>query len=263
MQIGYAIPMYNPAIASLLPCGVWCEPRPINYCDPWQSMSWNIGFTGSYVNHHPMVADLPEHKDIIRDFSIRTNASYIALNICEIFELFSTVGASDLFIDFPPQALNKPNSSTNLPLEMSTAYSLSFGGRATAYRNNNFFLGFEAEFFRTSPSISSIGTTSVDQINYEYNEWQISGGGAYLISFGGVDFVPYLGIHYGRSYLSSRERGVTDSAGDFLTFITLRQLRHVGYSIGTTLIGCKKIQLTAEATFISELAFTFNSSFRF
>lgn len=263
VQIGYAVPMYNPAQASLLPCAVCSKVRPINYCDPWDSMSLNIGFTGSYVFQHQMMAHLRNNKDIVRDFRIRTNASYLALNICEVVELFSTVGATDIFVDFPPKAVNKPNSSTKLELELSTAYSLSFGGRATAYRCDNFFFGFEVEYFRTKPSIISIEATPVNQINYKYNEWQISGGGSYLISLGSIEFVPYLGIHYGRTSFSAKQLGVTDPDGDNLAFVTLTQLHHVGYSFGTTIIGCQKIQLTAEATFLSEVAFTFNSSFRF
>lgn len=263
MQIGSALPMYNPAQASLLTNGVCCEARPINYCDPWDSMSLNIGFTGSYVLDHQMVSNLRNDKDVIRDFSIRTNASYLALNICEFVELFSTIGASDISVNWPPKAVNKPNSSTKLRMELETAYSLSFGGRATAYQCDNYFFGFEIEYFRTKPSILSIDATPVSQINYKYNEWQISGGGAYLISLGSIDFVPYLGIHYGRTYFSAQQQEVIDPDGDRLMFITLAQQNHVGYTFGTTMIGCQKIQISAEATFISEVAFTFNSSFRF
>ena len=255
--------MYNPAAPSLLPCAVCSEPCPINYCDPWQSIALNIGFTGSYVHHHQMIMDRRESNSAVRDFNLRTNASYLALNVCELFELFSTVGATDIFVDFAPKVLNKPNSSDKLELNLSTAYSLAVGGRATAIQCDPFFLGFEVEFFRTKPSIISIENTPVNQRNYKYTEWQISGGGAYLIPLGSMEFVPYLGIHFGRTYFSAQRIGVTDRDGDELIFQTFRQLHHVGYSCGTTLVGCGKIQLTAEATFISELAFTFNSSFRF
>ncbi len=264
--IAEALPMYNPAGASLLTDGVICTPGPVNYCDPWDSMSFNIGFTGWYVQQHPMLAHVKNRPDTIHDFSYRMNGGYLSLNICDCVEAFSAIGGTNFSINYPAQTLNKPSSSAKLNVRTDTSYSLNVGGKWSAWECGNFLMGLEVEYFGAKSRIISVGTTELKRVHLHYNEWQISGGGSYRINISGCTtaLLPYAGIHYSRTHTSfGKHQSFIDEDGDRLLLISSRSLRHVGYSFGATLVGCNKIQVTAEATFISETAFLINSTFRF
>lgn len=260
----FSLPLHNPAEAFLLQNGVVCTPGPIDYCDPWNSMSLCIGFTSWHVREHHMLARLETTQDNVRDFSYKTNAGYICLNMCNYLEAFAAIGGTNFSVEFPAKVLGKPNSSAKLTVTTDTQYSLNVGGNWTALQYDNWLIGFEVEYFKAKPRIISEETTQLNRVNFDYIEWQLGGGIAYPIWITPASsLVPYLGLHYSRSYFGAQRHQFQDADGDTLTFVTMRALRHVGYSFGLTLVGCEKIQLTAEATFISETAFFFNSSFRF
>ncbi len=266
LGVAEALPVYNPAAASLLSQGVKCE-APVEYCCWYDVFSFNLGFTGYYVRDHKM--ELTGAKsDEIRDFSKRTNAGYIAINTCNRFEIFSTLGATNLLTTIPARGLSVPLNE-KVDVRTDTAFSWSVGARATIFQCGCFAFGVEGEYFNTNPNINSTTVASSvgepNGLSYKYKEWQIGFGAAYRINISSdsTALIPYLAGRYGGTTVDSASAVFKDPASHTLIFSNMKQLRSWGYAVGITLVGCDKIQVTAEGSFLNETAFLINSTLRF
>lgn len=257
-----ALPIYNPAAASLLPQGVWVE-APVEYCCWWDMFSINFGYMGYKMRDHEMKCTGAKSDDV-RRYTRGTNAGYIALNACNRVEVYSTLGASLGDITIPNAALNVADPG-GFGFTFETDFSWSIGARATLFECGCLAFGLEGEYFRWNPNIRTIETDHPNGLSYLYTEWQLGFGAAYRISIasGATALIPYLAVRYGHSHFNSGHGQFTTSGDQLLIFPNMKQRHTWGYAVGITLLGCDKIQVTAEGSFINETAALFTASMRF
>lgn len=250
-----ALPLYNPAAASILSQGVLCAPN--------KAFSVNGGFTGYYVRHHKL--ETTNTNSDIRFVGKRTNAFYGDLNFKNRVDLFFTLGASHFAYDIPTTDLAVTGVAGKLLVNTNTATSGSLGMRATLYQKGCLSIGGEWEYFRSNPNVRSIETGGPNGMNYLYSEWQVGLGAAYRINISGAStaLIPYFGMRVGGTNVDGHNGSFIDPAGSNVTLVNMQQLRRAGYSVGITLVGCDKIEVSAEGAYLNETALLINSSIRF
>ena len=253
----FALALYNPAQASILPQALFYNPN----C----SLSVNGGYTGYFVRHHKLeVTDQTSDSDI-RFANRRTNAVYCDINYRNWIDLYFTIGASNFFYAIPTTDLGVSGVAGKFDVDTNTDLSGSIGMRGTFYKCGCLLMGFEGEYFHANPSVRSIQTGGPNGMNYSYSEWQLGLGAAYRINISGdsTALMPYFGMRVGGTSVDGSHGQFTDPAGNLITLPDMQQLRRWGYSIGITLIGCDKILVSAEGAFLNETALLINSSVRF
>ena len=253
----YALPLYNPAQASILPSTVCSNP---NKC-----FSFNGGFTGYYVRDHKLEVTNRGSDSYISSATKRTNAFYGDINWNNRIDLFCTLGTSNFSYSIPTTDLGVTGVAGNFLINTDTAFSGSVGARATLYRRGCFLIGAEGEYFRSNPHVRSIDTGGPNGMNYNYSEWQFGLGAAYRINISGptTALMPYLGMRIGATSVDGNQDSFIDPANNRVTLVDMKQQRRAGYSIGITLIGCDKIEVSAEGAYLNETALLVNSSIRF
>lgn len=261
-----ALPVGNPSEASLLCDGLIWEGSCADPCDPclsWcDAFSFRVGFYGDYVfNRHLKitqdVAPIVVGKKV-GHAELFTNAGYLAANLWDRIDLFTTLGASNSLVTAPL------GSFLISEIETTTAFSWSIGGRATLWECGCTALGIEGQYFRANPRVRRLtlftdtGTASVypdDTLSFRYQEWQVGLGLSHRIHM----FVPYIAVKWAGCRASLRGTlfdGVTNPA-------TLKNDKRWGYAVGVSLVDCKKIALTVEGRFADEKAIYVNGQIRF
>ncbi len=270
-----ALPLGNPADASLLSdglfwegfCGDLCDPC-LSWCDAW---SIRAGFYGDYVfNRHMKLRNSPRSQ--LERFEIYTNAGYFALNLWDRFDVFTTLGVSK----FRLNANNKNFQGVPFALLDSgfteiiseSRFSWSVGGRATLWECGCTMLGLEGQYFRFNPNITRVTVGQDfsayidDQTSAQYSEWQVGLGITHRINI----LAPYIGVYYARSNLDwdglqdIRFAGI--STGNSLLG-NAKNHHPWGYAIGVSLIDCEKMDLAVEGRFAGEKAVHVNGQIRF
>lgn len=263
-----ALPVGNPADANLLCQGVVCPGR-FDYCDSlrWTDLfSMRAGYYGDYTYDRKMEVDENTRSAHIRKTKICTNAGYLALNFYDRIDLYAALGASLINIETPRSAfLVVDDSNRFYYINSATGFSYTLGADAAILHLGRFVLGIDGKYFYTRPKINSVRLEE-DSVNYidarlKYTEWQVAIGISYIVPIScWIDVVPYGAFKWARA------RGDFDNAVDTSqahVFFDIKNERCYGYAVGLTLTGCAKWSLTVEGRFYDELAFDFNTQFRF
>jgi major outer membrane protein len=277
--IVYALPVGNPAEASLLTWGVVFPAKATcNSQDPctywFDAWALKMGYYGDYVfnRHLELDQDELEQGQDINTTRIFTNAGYLALNICNKLDLFGTLGASKISITTNEISWFLAGNAEGR-LDWQTFFSWSAGARATIFSLNHFIIGVESQYFQTSPDLSNYVSFSNGMYTYFneenkmiYREWQVGAGLSYSLTCfcPNISVIPYAAIKWGWvSFHTDDFKFVKAGTTDLLTIFNLRADKVWGYAIGTSVTICDMVDITAEGRFADEKAFYINGNFRF
>lgn len=259
----YALPVGNPSDASLL-CDGWVfEGRCPDPCDPYQNwynaLSFRAGFYGDYVFDRK----LETTKTTIEKTKINTNAAFLAANIWDRLDIFTTLGATNLKIDTNAFSFTGLETGARLALNTETSFSWSLGARGTIWECGCTHVGIEGQYFTTSPNLDRItlaSTTSANPTGVEahYHEWQMGLGIAHRIHL----FVPYVALKWSHAELDFDNAAVTVGT-ELAQLANIKNRDHWGFAIGVSMIDCEKVSLTAEGRFGDETALHINGQIRF
>jgi major outer membrane protein len=155
----YALPIGNPMDASLFRSGLFSggceEPKSSEPCfNLWNLWNLRLGFYGDYVFNRHMELERRDRADI-DDFEIFTNAGFFAINICNRLDLFTTVGATNIYLSANPKVFGG-DPETKLELSTESHFSWSVGGRLTIWNCECWYFGFEGQYFYTKPDVKHI-----------------------------------------------------------------------------------------------------------
>jgi len=263
----YALPVGNPADASLLLDGLIWEGHCADPCDPcvtWcDALSIRIGFYGDYVFNRHLEVDQSHFDADIEHAEIFTNAAYFAFNFYDRLDIFGTLGASNIFIDTNASAFDG-TSGNRLVIETSTQFSWSLGARATVWECGCTTLGAEAQYFTTRPDIrrvterAALSVYEDDLFDAKYREWQFGVGIAHRIYM----LVPYVAIKWSGAKLFF-DNATFDLGSDTIRLYNLRDHNTTGWAVGVSLVDCEKLALTVEGRFANEKALHVNGQLRF
>ncbi len=272
----YALPVGNPADASLLCDGIFWEGYLGDPCDPcltWSdAFSTRIGFYGDYVfNRHMEIDDHDRHKDI-EHTSIYTNAFFVAGNFWDRVDVFVTLGTTNLDIVTNESAFDAQGQPSlgngRFEIETETDFSWSVGIKGTIWNCGCTTLGAEAQYLATNPHITRLtqeDTYSVypaGNIRARYREWQVGIGLAHRINM----FVPYFAVKLSGSRLDMGDARI--SGFFFQSVPTIAYLNNLenkklwGYAVGVSVVDCEKASFTVEGRFADEKAVYVNAQFR-
>lgn len=269
----YALPVGNPSDASLLCDGLIWEGHCGDFCDPclsWcDAFSLRVGFYGDYVfNRHMQldVANAPERD--IEHTQLFTNAAFIAGNFWDRFDIFTTLGSTNIFIDTNNKAFGFGGTG-RFQIETTSAFSWSIGARGTIWECGCTSLGAEFQYFYTKPDIKRVtldGEASVypgDGFDAKYWEWQFGIGISHRINV----FVPYVAVKFAGSRLRFGDARFTFIEDDEVErdgeLFRTENKKFCGFAVGVSLIDCEKASLTVEGRFCDEKAVYVNGQIRF
>lgn len=276
----YALPLGNPSEPTLFLNGPCVESH---YCDPWNpdfnwldAWSLRVGFYGDYVfNRHLEVNDEDFSGDI-DETKIFTNACYLALNILDRIDIFSTLGASKLHIHTGISSFSPTLTNSFIGLYFENKFSWSVGARATLWGCGGFIVGIEGQYFRTSPNVNSVFNYADSILTYfdsedvnrrvTYQEWQ--GGLALSYRFETskprLALIPYTGVKWSSARLNfQNDLTIIDADAEVITFHNLKANKLWGYAVGTTLTLCDTIGVNVEGRWGDEKAVSILAQFRF
>jgi major outer membrane protein len=274
----YALPVGNPSEASLLCDGlIWeghCGMDPCDPCLTWSdAFSVRAGFYGDYVfNRHLNVRNNNGGDDNegphIENTEIFTNAGYIAANLWDRFDIFSTLGATNLHMASNVSAFAPFGVFTDgerLELQTRTEFSWSVGARGTLWECGCTSLGIEGQYFAVCPKVTRVTVADVfsvypDDLNLEYREWQVGFGISHRINM----FVPYIAVKWSsaRASLTTND-SLAVGGGGTVTLVDFENEKSWGYAVGVSLVDCEKAAITVEGRFADEKAVYVNGQIRF
>lgn len=282
----HALPVGNPAEATLFLNGAWwdgyccdpCDPC-FSWCDAW---SIRIGYYGDFVfNRH-----LKRHSDLdtvygenIDTTQIFTNAGYLALNVCDRLDVFGTLGETSIRMYADMQSwgnvitfLSPATAAIISSLDYQPEFSWSAGARATLWECECFFLGIEGQYFQTNPHINQFIDGTAGQISYfndsrcsQYSEWQVGLGASYRFATSCPSFamVPYAAVKWSGAEFKQHNIDFLDYEGATLVFPNLKNSKTWGYAIGMSLTLNDMVGATVEGRWGDEKAVSVVGQFRF
>src|ERR1700722_316394 len=128
----YALPVGNPSDASLLCDGLIWEGHCGDPCDPcltWcDAFSFRLGFYGDYVFNRHLKVNHNDGNNNIEHTKIFTNAAFLAANFWDRFDVFATLGATNIGIDTNLSAFDFI-TGPRIEVETNTHFSWSVGVR--------------------------------------------------------------------------------------------------------------------------------------
>lgn len=266
----YALPLGNPAAATLYTDSLWSEVNSPDCCSPdfsWCT-SWNVrlGFYGEYVFNRHMAVD-KKGEPAVDKMELYTNAAYFVLNICERLDFFTTLGMTSMSIDTNLSPfVEDPINAKLAQFSFESAFSWSLGARAILWECSSWLIGIEGQYFRTNTDFTSLlqkvdnHFTYVDEHDVVYDEWQVGLALSYTFSLfcEKLALVPYMGVSWAESKLNLQGLQIENS-----TFNNLRSEKLWGYNVGTTFTLDNKIGVTVEGHFANEKALYVCGEFRF
>jgi major outer membrane protein len=276
----YALPLGNPSEASLFlngSCGNngsynCCDPCDpcFNWCDAW---GFRVGYYGDHVFNRHLAVDIADSSDTGQDVDqteIYTQAGYIVMNVCNRFDVFTTLGATSIHMRTDSVTFGA-TSSVESDLFFTSEFSWSVGARATLWECDCLLLGIEGQYFQTNPDFDNILVYSNGARTYfnndndvRYREWQVGAGIAYRFatSCPTIAMVPYAGIKWAGCRFDLNDFAATASSLS-LTFPSLENKKWWGYAIGLSLTLCDMIGVNIEGRWGDEKAVYVNGQFRF
>jgi major outer membrane protein len=277
-----ALPIGNPWEASLQTEGV-CFESPIpdledccNECFTWwDSLSLRVGYYGDFVFDRHLEGKR-NHAGIHRT-RIITNAGYLALNLCDLFDVFGTLGATNLHLTSANSVFGVFTGTTGydfLDIYTNSSFSWSIGARGTIWQCAGFGFGAEAQYFHTCPKIHTVETEALftaypDNVDAKYSEWQVGIGVSYRINIApcSTALVPYVGVKWSHCCVDMGNAIIAGIPQGFDLGLPilhpLRQERVWGWAVGMTLLGSGKASVTVEGQFANEKGLYVNGQFRF
>lgn len=282
----YALPVGNPSEACLINDGLFweghcgCDPcAPFKAC--CEAFSFRAGFYGDYVFQRFLRnrrANAPSTTRAQLDHSrLWTNAAYLAVNLCDKFDLFATLGNTKIWLEgnissFFPLNGTPATDGIRIELETRNEFSWSVGGRISLWDCGCTTLGLEGQYFRTEPRLNRLlagGTAGTNlpapapHIRAQYSEWQVGLGIAHRINF----LVPYAAVKWTGNKLkwlhNPGPAALFIDRGDTLTLHDLRNKKFWGYAVGVSIVDCEIGAITAEGRFGDEIAAYVNAQIRF
>ena len=279
----HALPVGNPSEASLFTNGLCFRRTSCDFCDPYFSLcdAWSlrIGFYGDWVfNRHMEVSHRDNDEDPGADINrtqINTNAGYIALNFCNRFDAFATLGATNMHIRTDDSAwdpvITSDATSGEPELTFQPHFSWSVGGRATLWECGCLAVGVEGQYFRFRPHLNYFLSYNDGDLTYlndapraTYQEWQGGVGLSYRFTThcSTVAMVPYVAVQRAGSKLKLNDFELSLPSVDF-TFRNLRSKKAWGFAVGTSLTLCNMVGVTVEGRWAGEKALYVNGQLRF
>lgn len=284
----YALPIGNPSEPGLYLNGLcgdappYCNPCDPNFCwcDIW---SVRVGFYGDYVFNRHLEIDRNHLGDDLRgssidETSLSTNAGYLALNLGGRVDIFSTLGASKLFIHTGLSSFGFTLEESFAELYFQTRFSWSVGARAILWEYNCFTVGIEGQYFSTTPHVDSFFNYSDGALTHfngetnnrrvKYQEWQAGVGLSYRFAtnyYPIVAMVPYAGLKWSWAKLKFHHDFTFLDAvsGETFTLHDLKANKVCGYAIGMTFVLYDLIGVNVEGRWADEKAVSVLAQFRF
>jgi major outer membrane protein len=294
----FALPVGNPSEASLFNGGLFwgdngggcCDP--CNPCGGWfDNLGFRVGFYGDYVfNRHMRLrrrgaegTTTTRVRNELEKTQLFTNAGYLAFNICNRFDIFATLGNTQLYLEgnvtsFAPFAdvgvtVPVTTPGARVVVETNDEFSWSVGARGTLWECGCTALGIEGQYFKTRPRLKRLTiaadaslypTVTTPVLRADYSEWQVGLGLSHRINI----LVPYVAVKWSGSKLRWRNNpaiGVTltDDTDTTITLNDLRNRKHWGYAVGVSILACDRAALTVEGRFADEKALYVNGQVRF
>ena len=266
----YALPVGNPSDASLLCDGLLWKAHCGNPCDPYltwcDALSLRAGFWGDYVFNRHLKIDHHDTDSDIEHTRIFTNAAFIAANVWDRFDIFTTLGATNLFLDSNAFSFGAFTANgARIEIETETDFSWSLGARGTIWECGCTSLGAEAQYFSTRPNVRRVTAGAIASvypdsiIDAKYHEWQVGVGLSHRINM----FVPYVAVKWSHAKLrlDNAQPGIPGLPD--VTLYNLQNNKDWGYAVGVSLIDCDKASLTVEGRFGDEKAIHVNGQIRF
>lgn len=234
-----------------------------------------MGYYGDFVyDRHLQLHRLHRKGHNIDKTELFTNAGYIALNICNRFDLFGTLGSTNLKITTDAASWGFPGSVLS-ELHLDSDFSWSIGGRSTLWQFDCFSVGIEAQYFQVDTSIHHFFDYNDGSLVHfndgndaRYSEWQAGLGISYRFATRcpTVAMVPYAAVKWSGANLKLDNFTFVDTVLGIPATLILRDLESSklwGYAIGMSLTLSDTIGVTAEGRWADEKAFYINGQFRF
>lgn len=269
-SLAIALPVGNPSEASLVTDGFLWEGHYSNPCDPCSSWcdAWSIrtGFYGDYVfNRHMELEGKGNPK--VENYQVFSNSAIIVVNFWDRVDLFTTLGATHIFMSSNPSSFDPDATGTAQPFEIegSTDFSWSVGIRSTIWECGCTSLGGEAQYFATKSQITrmSAGDDAVypdDQLNLKQYDWQIGLGVAHRINM----LIPYAAVKWAHARTNFDDiKNIRVGTVDIVELKQLEQSKKWGYALGVSFVDCEKACITVEGRFADEKAVHVNGQIRF
>ena len=266
-----ALPVGNPSDSSLL-CDGWIWegkcPDPNDPCLTWcDAFSFRLGFYGDYVfnRHLQLDRNCKGGRGEIEHTEIYTNAAYLAGNFWDRYDVFATLGATNLLLNTNARTFAlRSTPSGCLTIETNTNFSWSVGIRGRIWECGCTTFGGEAQFFQTNPHITRVTHACEatiypnDCVDAKYREWQLGVGISHRINC----FIPYLALKWSSVKFNMDEARLDDRYPGFQLH-DLSNSKEWGFALGLTLIDCEKASATVEGRFGDEKAVHVNGQLRF
>ena len=265
-----ALPIGNPAEATLYTKGVFFDPNDVNPINPLfmfvGGLDVRLGYYGDFTHDRVMGEQL--FGDPISQnskVSMVTNAAYPVINIYNWMDFFATWGVSRITVKRNTRETETIGIGT-----FSNAFSWSVGTHATLYRKGPLYIGGEGQYFRTQPHLdnfynfSSGHQTFFNNTNFSvWAEWQVGFGAALrAATSANTSLVPYLAIKFSQGKFDMRAFEFTHD-GVSHRLPTLEPERYFGWALGTTFLNQSAMGVTVEARFLDETALFVLGELRF
>lgn len=263
LQNAVALPIGNPSEVTLFRCALPFKERCLCFLDQFR---FSVGYYGDFVfNRH---LETVTERQI--DYStLTTNAAYLALNFRNLFEIFSTLGATKIKFNtsFSPFNAEGDNPRPRFDFESTTAFSWSLGGRGTLYEYRHFALGIEGQYFSTETQgkvlflRTNVNDYPSESSTRRYSEWQVGTGISWRYN---PYFVPYAAIKYSRAFWDF-DNQLFSITGTQAVIPSIRSAKNWGYAVGLTFapFNCHDLALTVEGRFADEAALYVNAFLHF
>ena len=224
----------------------------------------DAGFYGDYVYNRHMKTSIGGNN--VQTFQIMTNAGYIAAEFWNRVEFFATFGASSISFYGNSEKLGAIGYSNSPPNIFTTndGFSWSVGGNGTVFAMSRYAVGFEGQYFQTSPDFGKITdgwgiTAKPNNQKTKYREWQLGTAIVYYLT---PTVFPYIGMSYSRANYDLFPVTYPDNT-KFNDLPNMRNARAFAYSTGLTLSFYEQLNCTVEGRFAGELGLYLNGSYRF
>ena len=291
--VAFALPVANPAAASLLcdgliwegVCGDMCDPC-LTWCD---AFSLRFGYWGNFQFNRYLETDTScEHRDL--DITrVISNAGYFAGNFWDRFDVFWTLGTTQIqaWGDMDIWATSGANPIAQsgealFHIITTTDFAWSIGARGTIWECGCTSVGAEFQYLQTRPDLKFIDEFNNDSVvtdryrqafgcsyGVKYYDWQIGLGISHRINL----LIPYAAVRWSGAKLllgdAKLVRSETDTGAlnfglpNSATLVDLKSIKSWGYALGVTLADCEKMALTLEAGFAASLEMSVIGEIRF
>lgn len=277
----YSLPVGNPSEANLFTQGLWWGGCDCDFCDPcfcwFDAWDVRVGYYGDFVFNRHLEVD---HEGTgrahdIRETEINTNAGYFVLNICNVLDVFGTLGETRLRFQTNQDAWTTLSTNSDCVFLTDSSFSWSIGARAGLFSWKCFTVGIEGQYFRTHTDVTTFIDGVFNLYDYfndnneaSYSEWQVGLGLSYMIKTvcPELAIVPYVATKWSRAHFRSKLEFTHQTGSETTGLFTLHNLKADklwGFATGVTFTMCDSFGVTVEGRWCDEKALYVNGQFRF